>query len=402
MAASRHVILVGGSVRAAATDAVRGGFIVTAIDRFGDQDLLAIADRWFPLDDDDAWLDRLIELPRGPIIPVGGFNWPSSAKAKLLQDQVVTYPRPEMLRQIDSPRELNDLADSANIQFPETHWLDDLGSLQTTQSKHEAESWIYLHKPWQHAGGVGICAGSGTPPVSHYAQRFIRGEPIGVNFIAANSGTTARCHLLGTFRAMTHKRDREQRFLYGGSIGPVCVSAIQTQTLQSLGESIAKRFGLVGLFNVDLVLDPAGKLWLLEINPRFSASMELLETQSLIKMHLECQSSLDLGKFNNFHYAKTGLEPCTSFSCKRIVYAKCSMTIGELPRGTSDVQFVDIPARGMHIAAGDPAFTIIVRNAPTMRAALKTALRQVAIFEHQHRDHQNHDCEAGQIIERSR
>jgi predicted ATP-grasp superfamily ATP-dependent carboligase len=55
-----------------------------------------------------------------------------------------------------------------------------------------------------------------------------------------------------------------------------------------MGDCIASKFGLQGWFGIDFVLENE-QVWLLEVNPRFTASMELLDgraCKSIFASHL--------------------------------------------------------------------------------------------------------------------
>ena len=69
-------------------------------------------------------------------------------------------------------------------------------------------------------------------------------------------------------------------------IGRLCIlgrsdpSAFQTQSAAGsriLVDSIVGRTGMIGLFGIDLLVDRCESLVLLEINPRWTASTELVE-----------------------------------------------------------------------------------------------------------------------------
>src|SRR5262249_1740206 len=118
------------------------------------------------------------------------------------------------------------------------------------------------------AGGQGIRiwrAGDDVTP-KEYVQEFIEGDPVAAVYIA--DGTTAR--LLGVTWHLT------DNFRYRGSIGPMATSNDLAAMLTALGNALASG-GLRGLFGVDGVLSADGWFYPVEINPRYTASMEVLE-----------------------------------------------------------------------------------------------------------------------------
>ena len=65
--------------------------------------------------------------------------------------------------------------------------------------------------------------------------------------------------------------------MYAGSLGPIGFGGMITERLRRLGQAIVDSFQLQGLFNADVVIDSSNQIWLLEINPRWSGSTELIE-----------------------------------------------------------------------------------------------------------------------------
>ena len=350
-------MLVGGSVRAAAEDAAAGGYRVTALDHFGDADLLAVTDSWQRITSGIDWT-RLIDRFPGPIVPTGGFAWPTDRPAIPPQvdnrraDRLIAFPTQNVYADLCQPTILGELALAAGIDFPITLPVDS----RQNRSISDPENWLV--KPLGGTGGSGIerlsvrLAAADRPENSDPSviQRWVPGRVIGVNYFARFRSGVRQIRRLGVFAGLTERRNRSQRWLYGGSLGPfpAAISPRITPSawaaLERLGELIADRFSLVGLFNVDLILRPDGSLCLLEINPRYSASMELLRPPlrngpdqvheqtgplSLIDWHLaayqELAGAIETAAADRRTAWSTGeslpdLAPA-GMACKRIVYA---------------------------------------------------------------------------------
>ena len=96
-----------------------------------------------------------------------------------------------------------------------------------------------------------------------YYQEFIDGESCSAVFLASGD----RCRLLGATDQQFGVPDLpEEPFLYMGSSGPRRVNRAEGEQLSRLGESLTRRFGLQGLFNVDYVYRDSS-VWPLEVNP---------------------------------------------------------------------------------------------------------------------------------------
>jgi uncharacterized protein len=124
---------------------------------------------------------------------------------------------------------------------------------------------------------------------------------------------------------------------------------------------LTRRFGLVGVNGLDVVIghDPEGaaRPYLIEVNPRFSGSMELAERAfgvSVFALHVDGLA----GRLPRASLADRAPDGCVG---KGIVYARRPVVApdtGEwLARGVRDV-----PSPGQRIAAGHPVCTVLARG----------------------------------------
>jgi predicted ATP-grasp superfamily ATP-dependent carboligase len=171
-------------------------------------------------------------------------------------------------------------------------------------------------------------------------------------------------------------------FRYVGSIGPLRPAGRIVDALRKIGMLLANAFGLVGLFGVDAVVRNE-MVWTVEVNPRYTASVEILERALGIRavtMHISacCQEPLPD-------------EPdWRSGGCygKAIVYAPRNASMPEkvsreLAQRASDSAwplFADIPAPGVPIRARSPIATVFARgkDVPMVEKRLR---RRVAMLE---------------------
>jgi predicted ATP-grasp superfamily ATP-dependent carboligase len=85
------------------------------------------------------------------------------------------------------------------------------------------------------------------------------------------------CRLWGVTRQLVGERwTGGGDWQYCGSIGPLRIASAARRRLVELGRALTERFGLQGAFGVDLIHNRQG-FWPIEINPRFTASMELYD-----------------------------------------------------------------------------------------------------------------------------
>ena len=370
-------------MRAAAVDARHAGFSIVAMDHFGDADLRAVCDQWIHLNRTDDWASAVTDRT-ATIVPTGGFDWQASGRPSH-QGLIAFPPKP----QFDAMRDLQvlaELAHDADIALPITLQHDELANLDPAVLNR------WLIKPQAGTGGLGIRSisehevGSATSQLQpgEYLQQRIAGRPIGVNFISRCRDGNYQAKLLAAFGGLTHRKNPEHRWLYGGSIGPLelhnTISSELHQKLARLGNRIAQRFELVGLFNVDLILTPDRSLVMLEINPRYSASMELMPAAGhLIDCHIaayqEAEGHIDRHQADQRFAVIERLAGGESYNpaCKRIVYAtrptRFDVSVEELHEIACDlyqphaieVTYHDIPSTDDVIPSGCPILTIIAR-----------------------------------------
>lgn len=411
--------MIGGSVRAAAVDASQSGYGIAAMDHFGDADLLAVCKRWMYLPRTDAWPDLLCDLPAdrdAMIVPTGGFDWPKTEHppGNGIQHGMIAFPSKRQFDDMRNPKVLAELTRESGIGFPITIELSDVASFIHAQyhASLNVDPQNWLIKPYSGTGGLGIrtpinCQASSISEQlkpDEYLQQRIVGRPIGVNFISRFRAGKYQTHMLGIFAGLTHRKNPDHRWLYGGSIGPLTGDHLHSDinplessisNLITLGDRIAKRFELVGLFNVDLMLTPERSLVMLEINPRYSASMELLPAAGCL---VDCHVAAYEERVGQLDHHQTDqrfsmLDRCAdqesyNVACKRIVYAikpmRFSQSISQLYDFVSDlvqplsiaVSFHDLPATDDTIPSGYPVLTVIARAPvpqPSSQSPLNTS-----------------------------
>jgi predicted ATP-grasp superfamily ATP-dependent carboligase len=181
--------------------------------------------------------------------------------------------------------------------------------------------------------------------------------------------------ILGICRSVIHRNERHP-FVYGGSIGPLFLSPFAEAAIQRFCDLVALRRNLRGLFNVDVILDAQDRVWVLEVNPRWSASMEIVELGLAQQRRAEEQPRISLMAAS---LAAQGLRPALSHQesierrsnqtfFKKIHFAKQRMEFcrsdweNDLHR---TMTLHDIPADGEFIDTGHPICTTIERVTTT-------------------------------------
>lgn len=375
----RRVILIGGSARAAAESALAAGMRVAAIDLFGDQDLRAVAEDWSRWTPPQPLIDPLRNLlaaaPNVPtgIVLVGGAESAGEAlddARRQLEGSSVRFltPTSEQLHAATDPVCLQSIADRSGILFP---------TWRTDASPTSDPSQRWLIKPLVRCGGLSVREYPGQPTSetesalepATYLQRFVPGRLLGVSYCADRDTT----HCLG----VCHGRSggaRSATFRYAGSIGPLPISAAWQTILQRLGTAIQETLGLRGLFGVDLICD-GSRVYLLEVNCRYCASMELLDCEQVNCMAMHCRAfSSSLPSMETPLHVGHAESTSAAVRCKRIVYARHRIVwdaskqhalesylrqpaVGSA--ADSIISCRDLPQWGTVIDAGSPLLTMV-------------------------------------------
>jgi predicted ATP-grasp superfamily ATP-dependent carboligase len=348
-----RVVIVGPSVRAAAFSAVRAGFTPWCLDQFADRDLARIASVQrlagaFPEAIEAAF--QTLPLPaQTPWLYTGGLE---------------NHPR--ILRRLQQLRPQLWGNDAVRVRrVRDRHWLAErcreVGLEMPPEGSWPPGPGRWLVKPVSSAGGRGIRPWSDTEPsklpAGWYVQRWCEGVPVGVIFV----GRAEQTVFLGATRQLVGLPYLGGGpYAYQGSVGPLRLPASVQQALTEL----ARQLDLRGLFGIDGLLD-GERFWVLEVNPRYTASVEVLEYAGSFVALAWHRSAWETAT------APLRLPDLNCIVAKAIVYAKRDLVfpaagpwdVALRQPVTSLPTFADIPAGGEPISAGAPICTLFATAA---------------------------------------
>jgi uncharacterized protein len=276
MATFATLIILGASVRAAAESAVRAGFEPYCIDLFADADTQTLGPRKKISRYPAEFLPALAAAPQAPWMYTGSLeNYPRLI-ARLAALRPLVGNGADVVTKVRDPDWLARLLKTHEVRYPET--------LAAGSSPTEGR---WLSKPIHSGGGMGIVAGGGgqdSGARNRINQRFVAGEAFSASFLATETGAK----LLGAAGQWSGKEfGAPQPFQYAGSYAPFELTGDERHSLEHLADRLATAAGVRGLFGLDLIRSSDG-LWLIEVNPRYTASMELHETihgESFVAKH---------------------------------------------------------------------------------------------------------------------
>ena len=356
--ATTPVLILGASARAAAWSALRAGLSPAAADLFADRDLAAIATsvRVEASDYPAGLADAASAFPPSPWIYTGALENHPDIVDRLAQRRPLWGNSGAALRAARDPLVVAQVLGEAGCAAPEV--------CRDPRGLPRDGSWV--RKPWASAGGRGVSvfdadARDGARPV--YYQRRINGLSLAVMFVAHAEGV----FVAGVTRQLIGRPGAS--FAYRGSVGPWPVSAAVWRQYENLGTALAARLGLIGLFGVDLILDGDGVAWPVEINPRYTASVEVLELatgRALLDDHRRACEGRPLPP-------RTAQQ--ARVVAKEVIFAEADGVFPDVRSGLATVAdpfavpaLADVPLAGSRFRAGDPVLTIFAEGATTAAA----------------------------------
>jgi predicted ATP-grasp superfamily ATP-dependent carboligase len=348
-----HVLVAGVTTRALAISAARAGYRVTAVDAFGDLDLRALVQvisvpgrlgaRFVPFAAEAG-----AQVPAEMVAYTSNFENHPGAVARLAEGRRLLGNPPEVLARVRNPIELMRLLRRHGFARPE--------SRATAPAKAGVGSWLL--KPRRSGGGHGIAIWKAGAPVpkSSYLQERIVGHPGSVIFAADGR----RAVLLGFSRQLVADTSfGAHGFRYCGSLLGTPLKPLfprQTELLEgakALATVLSREFQLVGLNGIDFIARK-GVPYPIEVNPRYSASMELIERGQAVSM-FEIHAAACLGVLPPVP------RPGVMVEGKAIVFARHDVVLGDTRPWLSDAWLADVPHPGERIPRGRPICTVFAR-----------------------------------------
>lgn len=332
--------IVGASVRAAAQSAARAGWAIQAADLFADRDLSEIAEA-----------RRVVDYPAGLGEHLPGVDsWMYTGALENEPDCIEAWSRrarllgnsAETLRVVRDPIRWTAALAQAGLPAPRVAY---------ELAAHESSN-AWLVKPLRSAFGRSVrLADSGermAPPGCFFQQR-IEGRSVAGQF----ASVAGRARLLGV---VAHLAGPSPRFAFSpmGAVGPLLLTSGERRAWEAIGQTLATAFPLRGLWGVDAIVRGAD-IWPVEINPRYTASMELLERASgtsLVGVHIDACVS------DRLPPEGFGQNDGPLFG-KAILFAPAAGTIRP-----DDVEWLqgpdiaDLPAMDGNFSEGDPVCTV--------------------------------------------
>lgn len=377
-------LILGLSTRAIAESAVCSGHRVITLDYFGDFDQKAQVENYsLARDYRLAYnVENLLKASRrlqfDTVIYTSNLENHPNVVEKLARRAEVLGNGPDILRQVRNWAVLREFCRQRSIPHPQT--------LLPGEEKQATLHQNWLCKPICSGGGSGIRPWDGKPiKQDQILQARVEGLPASAAFVANGKEAV----VFGMTRQLIGQRELGGKgYCWCGNILPLPLDPGQERSILEAVEHIVtqltRHFGLKGVGGIDFVV--SGKSneglqpYLVEINPRYTASMELMEWAygiNVFTLHVE-------GTCGHLPQFSLGEHLKGAWFGKGIVFAHQAVTIQNMePWWESGWR--DIPFPGDTFKPGQPVCTVLVRG-DTYDACLENLLKSAASVRHEIRD----------------
>jgi predicted ATP-grasp superfamily ATP-dependent carboligase len=367
--------------------AIESDIEVTGIDFFGDMDCYGKVIT--PSDDSEyCSLDLLKKAQEiatsecsGIIYGSGIENYPRALQYWQEKDLLIGNGL-ETLIQARNPFALRDVLTQIGVKMPDFFSTDTIPNEGT---------WLLKHIFKGGGQGISVLPSEVSAirdilhkldkPQNYVVQEKLDGIPASITFLA--DGT--RALLVGSSYQLIHEQNGDVPFQYRGNIVPLDAPFPNFEKdMERIANHLTAAFGLKGLNTLDFILGDEVKV--LELNPRWSGSVELIESwlgRRLFLDHVKaCKGELP---------DKAEWENSKRFCGKEIIFADVTFTVRE---DADDWQRIhqcgirDIPRAKSATLVGEPICTVLAEgdSKDECLLKLKEKARLVREFYEQKRD----------------
>ncbi len=386
---THNILVIGLDVVSLATSATKAGYKVYAVDYFGDQDLKRVCHESLSIVKQTPGVtcgqlstnfspEALLQLTMGLLkknaidatLLSTGLDDSPDVLFELNDVIPIRGNHPRVIERIRDKMKFFQELKRLGIPHPETAMAE---NFEEARKKAKDIGYPVLVKPSKGFGGVGIRKAQGPKELKQafqhaslvdekvLIQEYISGTPASVSLISSNNETitlTLNEQLLGV-----NELGQEEPFGYCGNVVPLVTTRSVMNRCKNTAERIASHFGLVGSNGMDFVISKEGIPYVVEVNPRFQATLECVERVLGINM-VEAHMKACLQGILPIIVKKTAV-----FCTRLILFAPQRSIIPDL---SVFEEVRDIPIPEVIIEKGEPVCSI-VREGADRNSSLRKA-----------------------------
>jgi predicted ATP-grasp superfamily ATP-dependent carboligase len=278
---------------------------------------------------------------------------------------------PDVLRRVRDPWLLSDVMRRRGLATP------DVRAREGSEADTGRGRWLV--KPVKSGGGHRVRAWRAGRPVPRGSclQKRIEGTCASAIFVAARR----RAVVLGISRQLVGEAAfGSSGYRYCGSILMTPGSdgeMVELAAVSALASAIAEEFDVVGVNGVDFIVR-RGVPYTIEVNPRWSSSMELVERARGLSVFGVHAAACAAGVLPEFDYARAAHGPAATG--KAVVFARRDVIVGDTIGWLRDDSVRDVPRPGERILAGHPVCTVFAAGMDTADCRARLAQRARDVF----------------------
>ena len=357
------MLLAGVSTRAAAESAARAGFAVTSIDAFADVDqhpsvrAQSMGRRFSPA----AAAREALTISCDAVAYGSNFENDPTAIGELARGRALWGNPSDIIRRVRDPNLLSRALRRKGLAAPDV--VDEPPMEDETPPGTPRREYKWLVKPRASGGGhrVRPWHHGMRLPSDCYLQEYIDGTPASLVFVASGR----RAVPIGFCRQLIG----EDAFGSAGFryCGNVLTAAGEDDEVigaaSAVARAVCEEFGLVGVNGIDMMVKD-GVPYAIEVNPRWCASMELVERAYALSVFGAHAAVWRDGVVPNFDLARA--RRAARATGKAVVFARRDVVVGDTrawlverdAAGAAAGDLRDIPSPGTRIGAGRPVCTV--------------------------------------------
>ena len=385
MTSAPHVLICGTSTRAVADSAARAGYRVTTIDAFADIDQHPSV-RALSAARDPASLPTAPAIARAAravdadaVVYLSPFENHRNAVSTLAAGRLLWGNPPAVLRRVRDAFLVAEALRPHGFAAPRAYDPND----PNVPNVRIVPSVPWLSKPFRSGGGNRIRPWRGEAvPRTSYLQQRVDGIPGSIVFVAARGESVP----LGFSRQLIgdpHFGGTGYRYcgsiLTGADDHQFADAAGVFKAAHALAAFVTAEFGLVGINGIDFVTRDVVPFFL-EVNPRWSSSVELSERAFGLPCFSIHADACAQGRLPSFDCAAA----LAQFSAvgKAIVYARHDGDVGDTATWLADPDVRDVPRSGQHIRSGQPICSVFARAADSSSCYRLLVSRAASVYAH--------------------
>ncbi len=396
---AQPILLTGITVRMLAELAAHAGYTVVSLDYFGDADLRRLCPGISLLRDrtmgysPELLVHNASGLDARHVVYSASLENHAQQVARLAEKRTLLGNTPQTLNKVRDIQELAAALTGADFCFPRTKAVGENavpmqcdGLIERDVSIAGDEKWLW--KPLRSGGGHGVQVWNGQAVSKEGVLQEKLDGMVGSAAFVANGKEAVVVGLTKQF--VGKELFGASGFRYCGNIMPPPLPGNEQQTMlaevRAIANLLTAEFNLQGLNGLDFIWHKAlpggdGRVWTLEVNPRPTAALELMETAydlRLFDAHVQAFSGQRLPSFDLESALRAPSAGSGQAAAKAILFAEKDFTVGD----TSfwfEHGIRDIPYPGDHIKKGNPICTVLATAATPERCEEKLAQKVAEI-----------------------